>query len=854
MQRDVIMKTKTKKLISNTSMWFAVFCMIFASASPGFAAAKKANKSKVNQCIKAVDKKAKKMGKKLPGIIHEAAQRMCWVSEDKETGLGILSSISVEGLEKALTEGNEIIIGRGYSRKISEPGLLGMKGAHEVLIKLLEDEAKALWEASASLGGPPMPEGATTTKVENKNEIIINLNDSLEDNYFTEYKKIHLAALKNDPGSVISIKLRMYLKLKEIALKPASQRSKDEKDYLKSFEDYVQSQYIRMTQAALDKFEAWEEENEKRAIDTGMSGLFHIGTKPPDFKAHMAGAIALSTGAAATAIALGVAGSVQKTAIAGSLGVLGEGAKLLPTAGKALSVCCGVGFQAFHLLAPGPLAIITASIVFLIMATDGVIKQETARSELTKAVKKAKGMKVSAKGLLATREGTLQAQHFFAKMTSSSSPDGYEDPAEGCQACYFANKEYKGNYFCDSGQVGNLAKVDKDGEEMKMNNKVSSVLLEQTKCENSFAVLYEGKRLKGKRQILRSSIADLSQLSRGKNANWNNAASSAVFSDKNAPECEVCVFAKKGYKGGKLCFDGAVASMKNLGMNNTVASLTMNTKDCKKGKAWLYNREGFNLSNQGGGIHEFTESVKDLDKGIKNKASSLVFAADGVNPQQVRASGGCRACMYDHTDKQGSYFCLNQHKSIANMKKIETSVDEELNFNNKTTSVQFIKDDCTRGEELVLELYEGKKYKGAVTRLWKGTNQLPKPVNNTVSSAKLISMSAENIAKRCRICMFSGKNYQGAKSCISSNKSKLDKAIMNKASSLKLEIEGCASGGALIYKGKKFKGDHKFVFKNYTDLKKVKRGAKNKKNWSNTIGSVKFSSKLKDSAPPDLPN
>jgi hypothetical protein len=878
-------------------MLFSIFNMVFMTSAPAFATKKapEPNLRKIERCVQAVTKEAKKLGKKLSPILGEAALRTCWVTEDSQAGVPILHSVSSVAISKAIQKINTLQVQQGFKGKArkEEPGLLGLDGAKEVLSDLLKKEAVALWALSDAVGysadafskkskketrgfkGPQKQvkvstnlESIKTTDVPNDSAKssdtikITNYQHTEENNdkasYVDQYVKVHMQSLEGDPDTAFALKMRMFNVLKKLALTSPKQHSDAEKRYLASFESYVREQYVYMIDAAIQKHNEWKAEQAEKQ-DRSLAGKYagSLRAAPPDFYDEMGAALVLGAYAGATAamiagaasfkasVATAVTAAVAQVNTAGMSAGAADGAIAEATNAAIAEASLGGGVATGGVaVTVGPALIIVAAVLTGILGTKALVQGANLEKKLDRLKDWQKNGSIHAKTLLSTREGTMQFTHFYAKATSSSSPGvaGYINPADGCRACFYAEKNYEGEMVCTDKTFNDLKTATQDGTVVKMNKKISSVALDQTTCQNSFAVLYDGTKFRGDRKILRSSVSDLSVFSRDKKS-WDDAAKSVAFSNKDAPQCEVCVYTKTGFEGAKACLsEGGVGRLSAMGLADKISSVQFNTESCAKGKLWLYKKNDFVRKANGSGVTEISESTSDLGKGVRNTASSLFFAASGVNPHEKPASGGCRACLYDRPNHKGEYMCVD--KTIPDMSKFKMA-GEFYNFNNMASSVQFIRDNCQKNESLELEVFTKTNFGGKVYRFFGtdmmdlsrlGTNMahLDGVANNVASSVKFDHYDK---AKSCQLCLYTESNYQGEKHCVKADAASFASNLNNSISSLRLEKGACSGGGALIFGNKNYGGKNQEITRSYPDLSVLKRG---NGNWNNALSSVKF--------------
>jgi len=619
-----------------------------------------------------------------------------------------------------------------------------------------------------------------------------------------------------------------------------------------------------MIDAAIAKKEAWERE-QTQAPGSDLAGIFDIGSAPPDYFDQMGAAITLGVYAGALASMIAGVSSVAATSAASTAAATAAAtASAAATANAAMASLAAAGANAASIAATtsgivantadllavaavpapaglsgatvtGPVLVIVGAIISGILSVKSISKQISIEKKMNELIAWKKTGKVSAAALLGTRDGTMQFGHFFAKATSGSSPgvEGYKNPAEGCRACFYADKNYEGESICTTKGFPNLKAAAYKGDVVKFGGKISSVALDQHNCENSYAVLHDRTKSRGEWKILRSSVADLSVFDR-KAKTWDDAAQSAAFYDKDAPQCEVCLYTKQNYGGAKTCVtDGGIGKLSALGLRDKISSVKMNTRDCAKGTLWLYKKNGYVRKANGSGVTEITESTPDLGNGVRNTASSLYFSGLGDNPYEKPASGGCRVCMYDRPDHKGEYMCVND--KISDMKRYQIA-GETYDFSNKATSVQMIRDACKKNDAMELEIYTKANYGGKVFRIFgEDVMDLKGVANNVATSAKLHHYDA---TKTCQVCLYKEQGYQGAKLCFDGEKSVIDSGFNNRVSSIRVEKGACKGGGAILYGEKNFGGKTQEITQSEPDLRSVRRGSGN---WNNAVSSVRFS-------------
>lgn len=897
------------RLAAERFVVLSLLCATFIFAAPAYAGATSrlqgaSNATQISapprvaSCQRAVHGEAQKISPSLPAVIRETAMRSCWISGDRDFGVGLLSTLSTGGLGEEFKKADRLIVLQGFNgqAQTEEPGLLGLSGVEEVLAELLRAEVKAIWAGAAEAGGPAVPgmepirgqatgaaprrtgtgvrrRGASRQTVEQvevetpeaegaaaqddlnleitgmeiirgESNVARNASGHAQKTFYQDYVDHHLTALRNDPDSALAIKVRMYDALKEIALKPRSQRTPAENRYYDAFEAYVKKQYQLMARAALDKYEEFkrkEAEKESLAIGEVFASSAAI---PPNYYDEMMASIALgSTGlATSTAIASSLAFSAQavKAAPGGFAAVSkafaaggAKSAAAIYTQATAMSATFSKVLSSAT-LAAGPAGIVTTAVIVAVLRTKEMIRGSNVEREMRALEAWARNPNVNLRQMLGTRDGLVQVQHFYAKATSSGSPTGFVNPADGCQVCLYADKNFSGQSVCITDRVPQLRQAPSGSETIDLNNKVSSVMVDRSKCEKGFAMLFDNTNLRGnERLVLRSSVADLASMTRGKNNTWDNVASSAGLINVNAPRCEVCVYNRPNQQGAEFCTSNAISALSSVGMANKITSVRMNTADCAGAKAWLYSNRDFQVRANGTGVTEVTSDIDDLGNGVRNTASSLYFSLDGSNPFEARASGGCRACMYDRPDQQGEYMCVNSN--IPDMGN-HTIGGENFNFRNKATSVQFLRDDCAPNTIMELEMFPRPDYKGKVIRIFDtDVARLSRADDNTVASARL---GTRDSTRMCQVCMYREVNYQGEKRCVNKDTPTFSQRIDNSVSSIRLETGACADGGATIHADRNYGGSMRFVMQNIPDLRRAARG---NGNWNNHLSSIRFS-------------
>lgn len=780
------------------------------------------------KCAAAVTKHYNGLAKpKPPTVLLVAAKNTCIITGNTDAAKGYFFQISQPALVK--TAGKlSIRIGSNFKSTIKEPGLLGLDGAEAVLRLMLTREAEYLWREAKKRGSLENPKPTSSGGLQ-----ITGL--TISDNYGLgvtpkDFAEAYIRLLKEKPGEAGLLKARMFVKLKEIALRKGG-KSKAEAAYVKAMETYIRQQYINVAQGALDKYHTWQKEvaaaRANSAQSKSMISVFDLGEVPPDFLGEAKAALTLGAwGAATAALLTAVTGNVSATfaavapfAVKGSMAAVGLGAGMTTSASAVASA------------AAGPAAIVLAALVTGGIALDHVIKQKKAEPKLKKAIAEAKATKISLKTMLNNRGGNEQVLHFFAKATSDASPAGFAPPAKDCRVCLFDKDNYGGESVCTDGRIDSLKAVSENGVVRKFNNKPSSVRLETSSCPQAHVVLHENARFGKSKVVVKRNIDDLKDLSRGKHANWNNVVSSVVFSNKAAAQCEVCLYDKPGYKGVYACFQDVNSDLHALKMGDRAQSVRMNTKDCPSAKVWLYNKKKLTRTKAGGGVLALSASNSNLGKGWNNKISSISFAPNGVNLHEEKAAGGCRVCLYEHDNYRGDYVCTDS--KLANLRKTEPK------FNNKTTSVQIITDDCKKGDVLTATLYTKADFKGKANPLRSSTSNVGKGWNDAVSSVRFSRVSAASQAKKCEVCLYQHADYKGKSFCTSKSLEKLSaKKFSNKASSVKFNKAGCKSAYIRLFENPKYKSDVVKITKNVANLGSLKR--KKKKNWNDVSDSLKF--------------
>lgn len=859
----------------------------------------------IQQCLRAVDQRARQLGRALPPIVHEASRRMCWITQQAESSLGIMATLTVDGLDRAARDYNAMLIRQGFNGRAmtEEPGLLWFDGAREILAKRLADKARTIWTVSAAVGGPPLPaevlnrlprsalnasrpvsrSGSATVEqgqfvlVEgnsNSDEAIAVPSEAVLDyvlhddsptppGFVEQFVDAHLQALEKAPDMALGLRKDMFEVLRSAALKPDSQRTANERRFVAAFEGYLRAQYLRMADEALAAYAEWQREQEGSAANTGVTGalggITGVQQVPPDVYHVMGASVMLSSFSAGLASMIYAQSAIVagSKAIFASAAAAAEAAALTAgmTAKTAASVGVSAGTQAtMNAAASGASGMISASssaamgpalvvVGFILAGTLGLrqtLKAEQMKGKLEELKAWTRSGRLSARELLGTREGAIQFLHFYAKATGSGSPSGYTNPADGCRACFHADTNFGGETVCTTGLATRFDDLQaaRDGSgTKKLNNAISSVSMDQSQCEGAYVVLYDNKRFRGHSLVVRSAVADLSVFERTNAKDWDDAASSASFSSENAPKCEVCLFSKADFSGAKFCATGTVGSLASVHMADKVTSVLMNTADCPQARVWLYEKKDFERRADGSGVYELDDSVRDLGRGIRNTASSVYFSADGINPLEVAASGGCRACLYDRPNHKGAYMCVNQN--IPDMGNYSVA-GETHDFANRATSVQFITDDCHPNETLELELFLKPNYRGEVVRLFgQDVGTLLRRHDNSVASAKLRHYDS---SRSCQVCLYTEPFFQGEKRCLSRDQAVLDRHLANRVTSIRVEKGGCADGGARLYAERSYKGASEIVMAdipNLRDLSMVGGG-----NWNNTVASVKFSPRM----------
>lgn len=794
----------------------------------------------IDRCVAEVNKRAKSLGSKFPQVVHEAAIRTCWITENRKAGLGVLDSLSMRGLQRAVDErdaGFRII---GYNGFEPEPTVFGLSGGEAFAREMLEDEARGIWALSAEIGGPPVPESeaAYRARVE-------------------EYVTAYLTALRHDPDTMMSVRTRLFLKMKRAAL--ARTRTPAEAEFIRSMEAYAKRQYIRMAAAAFEKYKAYKAAEADKPSNQSMMAMLGNNEPLPDFHAEMRARITLgAAGGALVGSIVAVTANTAAIASAASTAAQGLSGNFAMVAfnnvsyGMSLNATGIAGASATTLA--GAASVVAVSIMIGVMEIEKVIKRDKAEKEINQAVARANAARVSLKSQFGTRDGTMQIRHFFAKATSKESPADYTPPAEGCRACFYTEQAFEGTRLCVKGRVNDLKAAMIDGVETRLHNQFSSVHFENEKCAESYAVLYDNRNLKGTRIVLKQSVPDLSLFQRGTGKKtWDDAANSVIFMDRNAPKCEVCLFGKANYSGAKLCTDSAIASLKKTGLNDNISSVLMNTRDCPDARAWLFIDANFDTDVNGTGVYEYAKSATKLTGTRNNTTSSVYFAADGVNPFLQKAAGGCRLCAYEHANHQGRYVCINQN--IPDMANYSVAgVDHP--FANVASSVQFIKDDCAKGEELVAELYTKANYRGAVRRLFgndildfskdfysrnSGTNYAD--FDDNIHSMRLRHTRASSVEQRCKACLYTELSYGGEELCVTSKLNRMPSGFGDRVSSIRMQTEGCPSGGMRIHNGRNLDGDRQLVYESVENLRQLPR---DRGNWDNRISSVNFAANMKE--------
>jgi hypothetical protein len=544
------------------------------------------------------------------------------------------------------------------------------------------------------------------------------------------YAQVSIDWLARYPGEGQLLKLRMYAKLKDIALATRT-LSKDEKDFMGAMERYIQGQRIKVAEGAWQQYQDWLAKKGTTGENKSLVNVYWAGASPPpDF-----------IGAAEAAVILGAYSAAFAALAAGvSANALPVFAAVIPSvahasyAGALTGVTAASSASSIVGAAAGPLAIVLGAATVAILQAINVAEGEKMVRKLRDARTDAKKA-VSLKDLLNSRDGDRIVLHYFAKATGDASPTGWTPPDEGCRVCLYEKANYQGRAVCTAGRIPLLEKASSGGAAVNFNNKPASVKLENSTCEKGHAVLYENPRFdQRQRLIVAHHVRDLGKIRRG-GGTWANAVSSVEFKNAAAPRCEICLFSKKNYKGHYVCIQDNDPSLSNLEFNNKTRSAYMNTASCPDARAWLYDDKNFKLKGgDRGSMKVISRHYPDLKK-FAAKTSSVAFYSNGINPMAQKAAGGCRVCMYEHANYKGDYVCTDG--------KIPNLDGHDPKFNNKTSSVQLIVDQCKPGYFIGASLWQGANYKAKRLDLTKSSPNIGNEFNDRISSVQFLQIDGK---------------------------------------------------------------------------------------------------------------
>jgi hypothetical protein len=694
----------------------------------------------VNACIDEVTKAFNKMDPKADAVLLVAAKHSCVVTGDATSSKLYFHSMGDKSLKNSVDKAG-ITIGQGFSGTEREPGLLNLNGATNVLRDMLTKEAEALWAESSKRGGIPgtaqSGSGQSTSPTDSTGTsptIVMTAEEGSSQGAVRapgNYAQVYIDWLARYPGEGQLLKLRMYAKLKDIALATRT-LSKDEKDFMGAMERYIQGQRIKVAEGAWQQYQDWLAKKGTTGENKSLVNVYWAGASPPpDF-----------IGAAEAAVILGAYSAAFAALAAGvSANALPVFAAVIPSvahasyAGALTGVTAASSASSIVGAAAGPLAIVLGAATVAILQAINVAEGEKMVRKLRDARTDAKKA-VSLKDLLNSRDGDRIVLHYFAKATGVSSPTGWTSPAEGCRVCLYEKANYQGQSVCTQGRIPLLEKASIGGAIVNFNNKPASVALENAKCEMGHAVLYENPRFdQRQRLIVKHHIKDLSKLRRGNKATWVKAVSSVEFKNEAAVQCEVCLFSERNYKGQYVCIQDNDPSLGGVEFNNKARSAYMNIGSCPDARAWLYDDDIFKL--KGGdrsSMKIVSQNYPDLDK-FAAKTSSVAFYHNGINPMEQKAAGGCRVCMYEHANYKGDYLCTDHR--IANLD------GHDSKFNNKTSSVQLIVDQCQPGDFIGVSLWQGANYQGKRLNLTKSSPNVGNEFNDRLSSVQFYQIDAK---------------------------------------------------------------------------------------------------------------
>lgn len=816
------------------------------------------------------------------GLLKEFKRRACYVYGDAELVNVMASTLLVSPPQ--LFNKVQVELGQQHGR-LSEPGLMDFPGAQEVITEILTAEVAAIWIFSEANGAQGV---------------------ELSQDIIDTYVNANINNLRNDPDNAQSLRMRVWEWIVEITLDNQSNTSK-EQDFIRFFEDYIKGEHIRLAQTVESNWDAHVASKRPQGLQSTSTRhvTFETDTYDPhlDAKRNLTMAAHSSVMVASVALNLqahkskaakltqrllikaprdsmseadiaagammravdkalksgrfrsGTAGVLQRTFVkAGGKIAKTAVAGLLKTAAKLTIRLISKAFNAIPMVGQ-----IIDFVISIAMEIPELIEADKREVRITNAVSNARNMNVSLRNMLNTREGYDTALLFFSRATGSHSPETVDikSEASACQVCFYTGPNFTGESSCATGTVDNLNNVYGVSRTADFDNTIVSVkLYRDDTCPRAHVVLYENERGTGKNVTVRDSIADLQSLKdeRLTGDHWAGQASSLEFKGSPAPACEVCVYDNTNFRGARACIGAPLENLSAINMNERISSIKFNTAACPDAKIWAYHKPGFKRQQDTqNDIAEYSRSVGNVGTVHNDAFSSIYFSDMGVNTFKTTAAGGCRACLYEHTNFRGEYVCLsftdqgmaqagNSFTAIPKLSEV-SSVDSTVNFGNKASSVQFITDHCNPGDKLELELHTDSNYRGDMTLLTKSSGNLGR-FNDRVYSVRLKAVSEEVTRNNmCRVCVYDGKNYNGDKRCVTAKMSLQMLKFSNKASSLKFETPGCSKTAAATFFDGEMKGDRAFTYKDIPDLSKIRRGAKG--NWDNRTSYIDFGPALK---------
>jgi peptidase inhibitor family I36 len=872
-----------------------VSLLVFGAGQMHVEYAEAATTSKVERCLKRVNKDFTSIptSSRPAKVILVAAENICLVTEDYDRAVQpIMRYVNSDGKNLIKANNKSFEVSSDY---VLEPGLLGLDGAEEVLRKLLKDEAEYFWKQAdiikqkqAAVKNSPYQSKQSVKKSASKHEIttdiiddtiekansdsnnvteIINeetgsntfnftevtINDSnpitvgvtevVGENQDSEenltisnfnttkksgvdpddYADAYIMLLKNNPDEGLHLKSLMYLKLLEIV--HSKKRTEPEKRFMKAMEQYIQQQYEKIATTALEEYEEWEKNEEINQVK--VLNTYSTVRRPPEVLDHVRNGVTLS--------ASGLATTLMIVAYLKKATVLGAALKsaYMPYATVAVS---GSTTSAAAVVA-------IAGLIIGIIQLETILEAEDIIKDLKKALAISK-LPVSLKQMASSRDGMLVVQHMYAKATSERSPiGGYIDSKKGCQVCLYTEKNYHGNKVCLNKRVSNLKNYEyPEGVLRKLTNKASSVYFDTKDCPSAHIVAFENPRFTRDHIIIKDNISDLSLLERGKRHNWDNDISSVVFTNKAAPQCEVCMYEDPNYSGKFACTSGSIKSLHELNIGDDIESIKMNTKHCPEAKAWFYKKKELKRDKSGDGVMVAIKSIRNLNKEFRNTISSVLFSKDADNPEESLARTGCRVCLYEHDNYKGNYICTDSAIKSLN-KEYNELYDIDIKLNNNITSVQIIRDNCPAGMDVFATLFSNDNLKGDELIINNSIANLGKKWNDRAGSVKFTTTKGTDTSKQCNVCLFSDVNFNGEEKCFTGEAGNFRKiGFNNKASSVKFNTQACPDGAATFYENN-LKGDKAIAYKDIPDLKKIKRGKNG--SWNNQMSSIKFAKDMK---------